>query len=180
MSVKETVYIKKDKSSNIKDSALEKLVSYARNKIIAENKPELASFLLDLYKQYYATEGGNENDLAAYNVQNMCCMLQLHIPLNIEAKNNKAVVWKKGDMKYDEALRLAKIITESDDRMIWRCASKLRNDIFAGQGKQICELVTVDNIREGEAIPPDSVKSLFKMLHMGNLSRIEELSSRKS
>ena len=136
---------KKDKSSNIKESALEKLVSYARNKIIAENKPELASFLLDLYKQHYATEGGNENDLAAYNVQNMCCMLQLHIPLNIEAKNNKAVVWKKGNMKYDEALRLAKIITESDDRMIWRFASKLRNDIFDGQGKQICELVTVDN-----------------------------------
>ena len=46
---------KRDKSSNIKDSALEKLVSYARNKIIAENKPELESFLLDLYKQYYAT-----------------------------------------------------------------------------------------------------------------------------
>ena len=47
---------KKDKSSNIKDSALEKLVSYVSNKIIVENKPELASFLLDLYKQDYATK----------------------------------------------------------------------------------------------------------------------------
>ena len=96
MSVKETVYIKKDKSSNIKDSALEKLVSYARNKIIAENKPELASFLLDLYKQYYTTEGGNENNLAAYNVQNMCCMLQLHIPLNIEDKKQQSSSLEKG------------------------------------------------------------------------------------
>ena len=43
-------------------------LSYVRTKIIAENKPELASFLLDLY---YAAKGGNENDLAAYNVQNM-------------------------------------------------------------------------------------------------------------
>ena len=41
---------KKNKSSNIKDSALERLLSYVRNKIIAENKPELAPFLLDLYK----------------------------------------------------------------------------------------------------------------------------------
>ena len=68
---------------------MEKLVSYVRNKIIAENKPELPAFLLDLYKQYYGVEGGNENDLAAYNVQNMCRLLQLHIPLNIEAKKQQ-------------------------------------------------------------------------------------------
>ena len=114
---------KKDKSSNIKNSALERLLSYVINKIISEDKLELASFLLDLYKQYYGTEGGNENDLAAYNVQNMCRMLQLRIPLNIEAKHNKTVVWKKGNMKYDEALRMAKANAESDDHMIWRCAS---------------------------------------------------------
>ena len=53
--------------------------------------------------------------------------------MNIEAKNNKTVVWKKGNMKYVEALRLAKINAESDDRMIWRCTSKLRNDVFAVQ-----------------------------------------------
>ena len=114
---------KKDKSSNIKNSALERLLSYVINKIISEDKLELASFLLDLYKQYYGTEGGNENDLAAYNVQNMCRMLQLRIPLNIEAKHNKTVVWKKGNMKYDEALRMSKANAESDDHMIWRCAS---------------------------------------------------------
>ena len=88
----------------------------------------------------------------------MCCMLQLRIPLNIEAKNNKTVVWQKGNMRYDEALRLAKISAESDDGMICRCASKLRNDIFVVKSKQICESVTVDNIMEGEAIPPGSVK----------------------
>ena len=48
---------KKDKSSNIKYSALERLLSFVRNKIIAENKLELTSFLLDLYKEYYAAEG---------------------------------------------------------------------------------------------------------------------------
>ena len=96
---------------------MERLLSYIRNKIIAENKPELASFSLDLFNQYYAAEGGNENDLPAYNVQNMCRMLQLRIPLNIEAKN-KTVVWKKENTKYDEALRLTKINVESDDRMI--------------------------------------------------------------
>ena len=68
---------------------MEKLVTYVRNKIIAENKPELAPFLLDLYKQHYPAEGGNENDLAAYNVQNMCRLLQLRIPLNIEAKKQQ-------------------------------------------------------------------------------------------
>ena len=116
-----------------------------------------------------------------WNDQNVCRMLQLLIPLNIEAKNTKTVVWKKGNMKYDEALRFAKINAESDDRMIWRCASKLRNNnIFAVQSKQICEPVTVDNIMEGEAIPLDSVKSFFKMLYTGNLSTNEELSSRKS
>ena len=125
-------------------------------------------------------EGGNENGLAAYNVQNMCRMLQLRIPLNIEAKNNKTIVWKKGNLKCDEALRLAKINAESDDRLIWRCAGRPRKDIFAVQSKQICESATVNNIMEGEAIPPDSVKSFFKMLYTGNLSTTEELSSRKS
>ena len=171
---------KKNKSSYIKDSALERLLSYVRNKIIAENKPELASFLLDLYKQCYAAEGGNENDLAVYNFQNMCRMLQLRVPLNIEAKNNKAVVWKKGNMKYDVALHLAKINAEGDDRMMWRCASKLCNYIFAVQNKQICEPATIDNIVEGDTISPDSVKSFFKLLYTGNLSETEELSSRIS
>ena len=69
-------------------------------------------------------------------------------------------------MKYDEALRLAKINTESDDHMIWRCASKLHNDIFALQSKQIFEPITVDNIMKGEVIPPDSVKSFFKILYI--------------
>ena len=100
--------------------------------------------------------------------------------LNIEAKNNKTVVWKKGNMRYDEALRLAKISAESDDRMIYRCASKLRNYIFAVQSKQICESVTVDNIMKGEAIPPGSVKDFFKMLYTGNRLTTEEFSSRKS
>ena len=111
-------------------------------------------------------------------VPNMRHMLQLHILLNIEAKNNKTVVWKKGNMKYVEALRLAKINAESDDRMIWRCASKLRNDIFALQNKQICDPVTVDNIMEGGGIPTDSVKSFYKMLHTRNLSTTEESTDR--
>ena len=82
-------------------------------------------------------------------------------------------------MKYDEPPRLAKINAESDDCMIWRCASKLRNDIFALQSKQICEQVTVDHIMESETIPPDSVKSFFKMIYTGNISTTEELSPRK-
>ena len=68
-------------------------------------------------------------------------------------------------MKCDEALRLAKINTESDNRTIWQCVSKLRNGIFAVQSKQICEPVTIDNIMDDEAIPPGSVKSFFKMLY---------------
>ena len=73
---KEYLY-KEDKSSNIKDSVLELLLSYRRNKIIADNKPELASFSLDLYKHCYAAEGGNENDLASHDIQNICRMLRL-------------------------------------------------------------------------------------------------------
>ena len=46
--------------------------------------------------------------------------------------------------------------------------------------KQSCEPVTVDNILEGEAIPPDPVKTFFKMLYTENISTIEELSSKKS
>ena len=82
----------KDKSSNINNSALEMLLSYIRNKIIAENKLDLASFLLDLNKHHYPAEGGNENDLVAYSFKNICRMLRLRISLNIEAKNDKTVV----------------------------------------------------------------------------------------
>ena len=99
----------------------------------------------------------------------MCRMLQFRIPLNIEQKNNKTVVWKKGNMKCDEALCLELINAESDDLMKWGCTSKLRNDISAFQSKQICEPVNVDNIMEGETIPPDSVKSFLKILYSGNL-----------
>ena len=58
-------------------------------------------------------------------------MLRLRISLNIEAKNNKIVVWEKGNINYNETSRLIKINVESDQRMIWRCESNLRNDIFA-------------------------------------------------
>ena len=69
MNVKECLH-KEDKSSNIKDFVLERLLSYIRNKIIAE-KNKLASFLLDLRKHYYADKGGNGNDLADHDVQNI-------------------------------------------------------------------------------------------------------------
>ena len=72
-------------------------------------------------------------------------------------------------MKYDEALRLAKVNPENDNCMIWWCASNLRNDIFAAQSKKICEPVAVGNIMESEAIPPDSVKRFFKLLYTGNV-----------
>ena len=45
--------------------------------------------------------------------------------------------------------------------------------------KQSREPVTVDNIMEGEAIPPDTVKTFFKMLYTENVSTTEELSSKK-
>lgn len=64
--------------------------------------------------------------------------------------------------------------------MIRRSASKLRNDIFALQMKQIFESATVDNTMEGEAIPLVSVKILFKMIYTGNVSTTEETSSNKS
>lgn len=64
--------------------------------------------------------------------------------------------------------------------MIRRSASKLRNDIFALQMKQIFESATVDNTMEGEAIPLVSVKILFKMIYTGNVSTTEEISSNKS
>ena len=107
----------------------------------------------------------------------MCCMLQSRIPLNTGSKKQQNGSLEKGEYEVWWGTSLGK---NKCDRVILRCASKLRNDIFTVQSKQICASVTVDNIMEGEAIPPDSVKSLFKMLHMGNLSRIEELSSRKS
>ena len=107
-------------------------------------------------------------------------MLRLRIPLNIKAKNNKVVVRKKRNMWYDEAHCLAKINTERDDRMIWRCASKLRNDIFVVQSKKICDPVTIYKIKEGEAIPLYSLKSFFKMLYKGKFSATVELSSKKS
>ena len=61
--------------------------------------------------------------------------------LKVEMKNKKTLVRKKENMKCDEALRLAKINAESDDRMTWSCASKLRNDIFAVQNKQISQVI---------------------------------------
>ena len=91
----------------------------------------------------------------------MCRVLQFRIPLNIEAKNNKTVVSKKGNMKYDEALCLAKISAESNDRMISRCRSKLCNDIFVVHSKQICESVTADNIMEGEVIQSKAFLKCF-------------------
>ena len=66
-------------------------------------------------------------------------------------KQKTTVVRKNEDMKYDEALSLAKINAECGDPLIWRCAIKLCNDIFAVLSKQICEPVTVDNIMKGEA-----------------------------
>ena len=114
------------------------------------------------------------------SVKNIHHMLRLRIPLNIKAKNNKVVVRKKRNMWYDEAHCLAKINTERGDRMIWRCASKLRNDIFVVQDKKICDPVTIYKIKEGEAIPLYSLKSFFKMLCKGKFSATVELSLKKS
>lgn len=61
-------------------------------------------------------------------------MLLLRIPLIIKAKN-KTFARNREYVKHDETLRFAEINAESDDRMIWSCTSKFRNDIFAAQSK---------------------------------------------
>lgn len=47
-------------------------------------------------------------------------------------------------MKKDQALGSPKISAESDNRIIWRCASELFNEIFVVQKKQPFETVTAD------------------------------------
>ena len=49
------------------------LLSYMRNKMIAENKPELASFLLDLNKHYYAAKGQIFQQLNIFHQRNLGC-----------------------------------------------------------------------------------------------------------
>ena len=63
-------------------------------------------------------------------------------------------------MKNDQALGSPKVSAESDNRITWRCAIKLSNEIFVVAKKQAFETGTAHKVMEGKDISRFSKKLL--------------------
>ena len=52
------------------------ILEFVESKVRAGQKPILASFLLEHYKNYYADLGGDTDDLQSYTIQNLCLYIK--------------------------------------------------------------------------------------------------------
>ena len=54
---------------NIHKSTFEDIVSYIKETVVLENKPQFASDILDRHKQIYQVKGGCKEDVDSYSIQ---------------------------------------------------------------------------------------------------------------
>ena len=82
------------------------ILEFVESKVIAGQKPILASLLLEHYKNYYADLGADIDNLQSYTIQNLSLYIKKNsssVDLEIKANQSKTVLYNKATMKYDEA-----------------------------------------------------------------------------
>ena len=74
------------------------------------------------------------------------------------------MLWKAGSYTYEGALKKALDKSNSTDRLVKKCAIKLRNEMLSLEKTIIEEPVTVNKIIEGEVTTPLAVKTFYETL----------------
>ena len=157
------------KDIGVRTKAFNFIVDYVNESVIGENQHELASQILNLYIERYLSDGGSEEEVATYSIQNLCKKLHSHFAdaICIEAeKTKKTVIWKTGAYTYSTALQKAETRSNSTNRLVRKCALKLRTEILSIEKATIEEPVS-GKIMEGEVKLPEVVRTFYKTLYTG-------------
>ena len=109
INVRESICIKRKKTLEkpiLQNKIQLFILEFVESKVIAGQKPILASLLLEHYKNYYADLGADIDDLQSYTIQNLSLYIKKNsssVDLEIKANQSKTVLYNKATMKYDEA-----------------------------------------------------------------------------
>ena len=158
------------KDTGVRTIAFNFTADYINQSVIEKNQPELASEVLNMYIEKFLEQGGSQDEVATYTVQNLCKKLCSHFKdaICIEAKQTKkTVIWKAAAYTYNTALRKAETGSNSTSRLVKKCAMKLRREILSLEKTTIEEPVTVWKITEGEVKPPEVVRTFYETLYTG-------------
>ena len=106
------------KAMGARTTAFNFIVDHINNSVIANNESELASEILEIYKEKFVADGGCADEAGTYTLQNLCKKLSRHFKdiICIEAENTKkTVIWKAGSYTYEGALK--KALDESNSQL---------------------------------------------------------------
>ena len=169
--------------SKAKSVAVDKIIRYISTSIIAGNKPEFLSTVLERYKQVYLAQEGASKDVMSYPAQSFTKKVRTFFheqQLNVQVNaTKKTVAWKVEPRPFEHATELAKASTQSDFLSIWQCENKLRKNILYLEQKSLEKPLPEENIIEDEVkIVFESLKEFYKILHTGKAN--EQCSARKT
>ena len=149
------------------------MVAYIKEHVKSKEKPQYVSNLLQSFKQLYIAKGGKPQDAESYSVQHFTTKLKKEFNQNgIAVKANrtkKTVILKNESMPLTHATHLAKQSQNLEANIIWKCATKLRNNILSLEFVPVAGPICVNSIIKGEKDPPESVQNFFsKVLYTGS------------
>ena len=115
-------------------STFEDIVSYIKESVVRKNKPQLASDILERYKQIYQVKGGCKEDVDSYSTQDLTSKLKSALDKEVLIKTDGkkwTIIWKNSSMPINQATQIAKQNHGEDKTTIWKCAIILRNEILS-------------------------------------------------
>ena len=115
-------------------STFEDIVSYIKESVVRENKPQFASDILERYKRIYQVKGGCKEDVDSYSTQHLTSKLKSAFDREVLIKTDGkkwTIIWKKSSMPINQATQIAKKNHGEDKTTIWNSAIVLRNEILS-------------------------------------------------
>ena len=96
---------------NIHKSTFKHIVSYIKETVVCENKPQFASDILDRYNQIYQVKGGCKEDVDSYLIHHLTSKLKSALDKEVLTKadgKKRTIIWKNSSMPINQITEIAK------------------------------------------------------------------------
>ena len=148
-------------------------ISYIKETVVRENKPQFASDISERYKQIYRVKGGCKEDVDSYSNQHLTSKLKSALDKEVLIKadgKKRKIIWKNSSMPINQASQIAKKNHGEDKTTIWKCATILRDEILSLKSSPLNEGWSAENIIKGEVDIPENLQNFYKILYTGSES----------
>ena len=162
-----------------KGVAIENIYAYIEKSIIVDNRPELMTLIYERYLDFCSSTEETPSQSVNSLVRNLTSKFKQRIKIRTPLGK------KLGNIVYnaetaDNAVCVAYDYTSTDERVVTKAALILRSQLLAVEKADLPVNPGLDDMRKGNASPPQLVSDFSKVLYGGLSGRMSEEVQRRA